>query len=375
MSEPTQASVVFVIEALTVGGAEQMLVAMANRFCARNYSVHVVCLTQWGELADQLDDRVQRHVLYKRAGVDVRLALRLRRLIKSINPAAVNSHLFTANFWTRVALLASGLRVVVTEHSRDTWKGSLYRFLDRQLIRSAHRLVAVSNDTADFYRDELGLPAKRVMVINNGIPTAAYASGDGEALRAEWLAKYRAGHGTESVVFVGTVGRLVEAKNHLRLLDAAAQWKSSDNNIVTLIVGDGPLAEKIDKAIIARELTHHVFRLGSRRDVANIVAALDIFVLTSDREGHPLTALEAQASGTPVVLTNAGGCADAIARDGNNAGGILVECDGERVAASITELANDPAKRAAMGQFAKKYAAAHFDLEHMVDSYVEVLLD
>jgi len=366
--------IVFVIEALTIGGAEQMLVAMANRFAARNYTVHVICLTQWGELADQLDEPVQRHVLHKRPGVDFRLAVRLRRLITSINPAAVNSHLFTANFWTRVALVATGVRVVVTEHSRDAWKSALYRSIDRLLIRVTHRLVAVSNDTADFYTDEIGLPRSRVQVINNGINTDVYANGDGAKLRSDWLAKYSPSDSTEGCVFVGTVGRLVDAKNHQRLLDAVAIWKAHTPSIVTFIIGDGPLAAPLDEAIAKHQLSAHVYRLGARNDVPDIVAALDIFVLSSDREGHPLTALEAQASGTPVVLTDAGGCADAIARTDNEAGGVLVSQDANSLAAAVVDLASDAAKRKHMGAFAKSFAVKNFDLEQMVNHYADVLL-
>jgi len=367
--------IVFVIEALTVGGAEQMLIAMANRFASRGYPVHVVCLSQWGELVDRLDDRIERHLLDKKPGIDPSLLGKLRSLIQGIQPAAINSHLFTANLWTRLSLLFTGYRVVVTEHSRDAWKGRLYRTIDRLLIYRCHRLVAVSEDTADFYRDDIGVPSKRVSVINNGIETAVYAAGDGRALRDQWLTEYGANASTEAPLFVGIVGRLVEAKNHQRLLDAAVYWKTSAPQIVTLIVGDGPLADTIDQGIAERGVHDTVYRLGARSDIPDILAALDIFVLSSDREGHPLTALEAQAAGTPVVLTRAGGCADAIATEGDTAGGLLVDKDAEAFSNAVAELANNESMRISMGKFAKSHAKTHFDLDRMVDHYQSVLLD
>lgn len=363
---------VFVIEALTVGGAEQMLVAMANRFVERGQPVHVVCLTQWGELAENLDPRIQKHLLDKRPGFDAQLPGKIRRLIRGINPSAVNSHLFTANLWTRIALLFSGVTVVVTEHNRDEWKSRLYRTLDRVFIRACYRLVAVSNDTADFYCDDVGLPSEKVEVINNGIDAKRYAAGNGAALRETWLSQYAGTSQPDECVFVGTVGRLASAKNHSRLLDAAALWKHTAPQVRTLIVGDGELADEVDKKIDALDLEEHVFRLGTRHDIPDVLAALDMFVLSSDREGHPLTALEAQAAGTPVVLTDAGGSKDAIAQSDNQSGGVLVEKEVTAFAEAVAELASNDEKRLAMSQFAKSYALKHFDLDQMVDQYASV---
>lgn len=373
-SNPAEQPLVFVIEALTVGGAEQMLIAMANRFSDRGYPVHVICLTQWGELVDSLSPNIERHLLDKKPGMDPTLPGKIRKLIKSIKPAAVNSHLFTANLWTRLGLIGSGTRLVVTEHSRDAWKGTLYRTIDRVFIHACHRLIAVSQDTAKFYTDDVKVKASKVGVINNGIETSVYANGDGQALRQQWLDEYVPVSDQENCVFVGMVGRLVDAKNHGRLIEAAAKWKDSAPHIRTLIVGDGPLAGDIDQGIQDHELSERVFRLGSRRDVPDILSALDIFVLSSDREGHPLTALEAQAARTPVVLTRAGGCEDALAKEGDNTGGILVNKDVDEFAQAVASMANDAAMRSQMAEFAQGYALKHFDLDGMVDRYAEVML-
>jgi len=190
-----------------------MLVAMANRFVERGWRVHLICLTTAGELAERLDARVEFSVLGKRPGFDWRLPWRLRQAIARINPVAINSHLWTANLWTRVAFPFTRRRIVATEHSRDTWKPGHYRVIDRVLARWTHRLVAVSSDTAAFYTDDIGIDPARVTVINNGIDTARFSAGNGRALHAEWS--------PENAVLIGTVGRLVDAKNHLRLIEAA----------------------------------------------------------------------------------------------------------------------------------------------------------
>lgn len=355
---------VLCIEALTVGGAEQMLVAMANSFVARGVEVHLICLAHAGELASRLDPEVTIHVLDKKPGVDLALIPRLRACIHEISPAAINSHLWVANLWTRLALFGSRFDVVVTEHSRDTWKPAHYRFLDRLLARRTRCLIAVSQDTAAFYRDQIGVVGCPIKVINNGVDTRRYAAGEGSALRSQWVGNAR--------YLIGTVGRLVSAKNHRRLLDMFRLVLDAGLDARLVIVGDGEQRSQLQVHVTELDLEAHVTLAGARGDVPDVLAALDLFVLSSDREGHPLTALESQAAGTPVVLTDAGGSADAIAVDGEHHGGLLVAKDARVLAGAVVSLLGDDELRLAMGKFAQTHALLHFDRQQMVDSYEAV---
>jgi len=357
-------TIAFCIEALTVGGAEQMLVAMANQFIDRGWQVHMVCLTKEGELAELLHKDVKLHVLNKKPGADLRLPRRLRALLQGIKPQAVNSHLWTANLWTRVSLLGSSIPVIATEHSRDTWKAAHYRILDRLLAKSTTKLVAVSNDTADFYKSDIRIPEAKVAVINNGVDTKRYASGNGDALKKSWA--------PENQLLIGTVGRMVPAKNHFRLLDATVMLKAVLPSFKVVFIGDGELESEVEQAVKDKELQNEVILAGARSDIPDVLAALDIFVLSSDREGHPLTALEAQAAGTPVVLTKAGGSADAIAEKGDQRGGLLVEKDHRALADAVLSLANDRSLLSSMGEFGQQHALANFDMQHMVDQYEQL---
>jgi len=354
-------TVAFCVEALTVGGAEQMLVAMANQFAERGWRVHMICLTSRGELAQQLSASVSVQVLDKRPGFDWRLPRKLRMLLTNLQPMVVNSHLWVANLWVRLSLAGSGIPVVATEHSRDSWKPALYRWLDRRLVPVTHTLVAVSADTADFYRHTIGVPTSKLLVINNGVDTARYAAGDGASLRHEWV--------PNNEYLIGTIGRLVPAKNHQRLIDVAQRLISEFDGLRVVIVGDGPERSAIEQEIRERQLDQVFIIAGARDDIPDVLAALDVFVLSSDREGHPLTALEAQAAGTPVVLTRAGGSADALAEEGEHVGGVLVEKDAADLAQAIAGLLRDDELRQNMAKFAQRYALAHFDKRHMTDQY------
>jgi len=339
-------TIVFCIEALTVGGAEQMLVAMANQFVSRGW-VHI-------------------HVMYKKSGIDLRLPKRLRSLIKGMGPTAVNSHLWTANLWTRVALIGTSIPIIVTEHSRDTWKALHYRLIDRLLSRGTKKLVAVSTDTAEFYRSDIKIPSSLVCVINNGVDTKRYAAGDGAALKRQWA--------PNNELLIGTVGRMVPAKNHTRLLEMAVSLKDKLPPFKLVLIGDGELRPEIETAVQMKALKDDVILAGARSDIPDVLAALDIFILSSDREGHPLTALEAQAAGTPVILTNAGGSADAVAMHEAQAGGMLVDKDAEALADAVVSMFKDPQSLHQMGTFAQAYALEQFDMQHMVDQYEQLFI-
>lgn len=355
---------VFVIEALTVGGAERMVVDLANELSSRGDQVSVVCLTTRGELADSLSADVTLSVLHKKSGADVSIVKRLRSLVVSQNATVVNSHLWTANLWTRLALFRTGIPIVATEHNRDIWKRGYNKLIDRLLSHVTARLIAVSEDTADFYRHDIGVNKDLVTVVNNGVDTRRYAAGNGDRLRAELV--------SHDELLIGTVGRLAEQKNHPRLVHAAAILKARGVPVRVVIAGEGPDRERTEASILEHDVTDCVTLLGERSDIPDLLAALDVFVLSSDREGHPLSALEAQSAGTPVVLTMAGGSADAIAASPGRSGGVLVEKSPEAIAAAIADLANDRARLRDMSSFASQYAATHFDKQVMIDGYSDI---
>ena len=360
----TPRRLMFVIEALTVGGAEQMVVDLANEFVLRGDAVFVVCLTMPGELSNRLSPTAGLRVLNKKPGIDLTIPKRLRQLTQELDVQVVNSHLWTANLWTRLALIKSGIPIVVTEHNRDNWKPAYYRLADRLLGHATDRLIAVSEDTANFYKHDVGVTEKVVTVVNNGVNTSAYAGGNGTALR-DTLAR-------PNEFLVGTVGRLAEAKNHSRLVEAAAMLRDEGIPIRVVIAGEGPERQTTEATITKLAMADHVTLLGQRADVPDLLAAFDVFVLSSDREGHPLAALEAQAAGTPVVLTNAGGSADAVSQNERGCGGLLVERTAAALAEGLKKLAVDDERLAAMSSFAQSYAMQHYDKSLMVDRYSDI---
>jgi len=372
--------VAFVIEELSLGGAEHMLMFMANEFCERGWQVHIICLRSAGELSSRLDESVQLHVLDKKPGIDLGLPLRLIRCVDKIQPDVINSHLWVANAWTRLSLLTRKIPIVVTEHSRDTWKSSFYRWVDRRLAARTFRLVTVSADSAEFYQNDVGIDQSLISVITNGVDTNQYAIGNGAALRREWMSLSERDEGESRVpMLIGTIGRLVKAKNQKRLIDAVSRLINDESlskrfDIYLKIIGEGSERSALQLYIEELGMDDKITLGGERHDVPDVLAAFDVFVLSSDREGYPLTSLEAQAAGTPVILTDAGGAGESIACQGEQVGGLLVSPDTHELSKAIETLVQDENLRAQLGAFAQPYALEHFDKRRMIDLYEEVFL-
>ncbi|MBN2713021.1 MAG: glycosyltransferase [Planctomycetes bacterium] len=353
--------IILAIESLSVGGAERIVIDLANNMNRDEWKAHVVCLSTAGELAGQLDD-IPLHVLGKKPGLDFSIIDRIRYLTDEIKPDIINSHLWTANTWMRFALRKSDIPLIATEHNRDLWKRLHHRVIDRYLAKFTRAIIAVSDDAADFYRENIGIPSHLIHVIHNGINLGNYANGEGGKIRDEL------GIDAETPL-IGTVGRMVPQKNQLRLIEAMAGINKAFPNAICVIAGDGPERGRIESLVREKELENNVRLLGIRHDIPDILSALDIFVLSSDREGHPLTALEAQAAGTPVVLTDVGGSAMAIAKAGEKRGGVLVKPLAEEIAEKICGLLGNRDEMNAMAEFAKDYAAGHFGMQSMIDKY------
>jgi glycosyltransferase involved in cell wall biosynthesis len=141
------------------------------------------------------------------------------------------------------------------------------------------------------------------------------------------------------------------------------------------IVGEGPERDHLQHHIEALGLGHRISLAGARHDIPDVLAAFDLFVLSSDREGHPLTALEAQAAGTAVVLTDAGGSREAIATGEGRYGGVLVEPELESLSAAIGQMILNPQLLHESGLFAREYALKNFDKLQMIDQYEKLFCE
>jgi glycosyltransferase involved in cell wall biosynthesis len=222
----------------------------------------------------------------------------------------------------------------------------------------------VSSKLAERMTATTGVPAHRITTIRNGVNLDRFQSFDAAAARS---ALGLAGRGP----VIGAVGRLVPVKDHVTLVDAVAELRSGGSEATLVIAGEGPERAAIEARAAARGVDLRL--LGYRPDVEQVLAALDVFVLSSVSEGLSNTILEAMAAGRAVVATNVGGAEEMI-EDGIT--GVLVpRSDPKAMAEALRRVLAAGDGGAAMGAAARRRVEAEFTLAGMMDRYEQLYTD
>jgi glycosyltransferase involved in cell wall biosynthesis len=225
-----------------------------------------------------------------------------------------------------------------------------HRLLYRAGARLVNGVIAVSDETARSFREQVGTTSDRVVVVCNAVDTERYpASIDRDSVRA------RLGFGPRDHVMT-MVGTFKRQKGHTYLVDAAAAVAGRLPHLHILLVGDGELAGTIRAQVAAHGLDGRAHLLATRRDVPELLAASDSFVLPSLWEGLPVALVEAMASRLPVIATDVSGTNQVM--EAGVTGWIVPPADVDALAKAITELVSDPARAAAMADAAAARAAA-----------------
>lgn len=227
----------------------------------------------------------------------------------------------------------------------------------------ASGLVAISSYTRAQAVEE-GIRPERIRVIFNGIDLEALTARDPAAVRAELL---RGGSGP----LVLAVGRLVEPKGYDYLVEAAAEVVRAFTGAVFCIAGDGPLRGRLEQLIDSLGISGQVRLLGTRKDVADLLAACDLYVLSSVDEGLPMALLEAMVAGAPVVSTRIAGVQDVIV-DGET-GFQADPANAASLAAAICRALSDEALREKLAQNGRRFVQEKFPLSTIGRQYLDLL--
>lgn len=368
MTAPSDASlpplVVHVIHQLGVGGLENGLVNLINRMPENRYRHAIVCMAESGPFGKRIHRRgVEIHSMHRGQAPLAFTYFRLYRLFRRMRPRIVHSR----NLSGLDALLpAFCAGVPVRIHGEHGWdmhdldgSNPKYRRLKRTFRPLVTHYTAVSQDLARYLQEAIGVPARRVSHICNGVDTDRFRPGPGP-------------HGTRFVV--GTVGRLQPVKDQVSLVKAfaaASQLAPLPMRQARLVlVGEGPSRPAIEQAIADAALGDRAALLGDRDDVADILRGLDLFVLPSLAEGISNTVLEAMASGLPVIATRVGGNAELVVDGGT--GALVSAGDWQTMARHIAGYALDAEHRARHGRAARERAEREFSLDAMVRRYAEL---
>jgi glycosyltransferase involved in cell wall biosynthesis len=284
----------------------------------------------------------------------------LTGLLQSGQVTLVHAHNYHADYVGYLAARRCAVPVVTTVHgfSGGDWKARLYEILDRRLMRSFDAVICVSEHTADIVRGS-GVPERRIAVIPNayqGRPVLPR----GEARRRLALP------GDQRVV--GWVGRLSFEKGPDLLVEAVARLGLDD--VVTVLVGDGPERDRVEGLRSRLALAPDRVRLvGRREDAAALLCAFDAIVISSRREGTPMILLEAIAAGVPVVSFGVGGVPGVV---DESSAWLVPERDVDALARAVRHALTDPAEAARRAEAARAVLAERFGVEPWLDRYEAV---
>jgi glycosyltransferase involved in cell wall biosynthesis len=305
---------------------------------------------------------------------DLAALRRLVAILRRDRPAIVHTHAAKAGALGRLAaLIAFGGRPPVLVHTfhghslTGYFSGptaGTYRAIERWLAGRTDVLVAVSPEVRD---DLVGLGVagrERFAVVPVGFDLARFLD---DADRARRRAGLRAQLGIAPDAEVVTlVARLVPIKRVDRFLQVT-QLLADRPAVRFMVVGDGELRDRLAASAEARSLGGRLVWAGFRHDMADVLFASDLVMLTSDNEGTPVSLIEAQAAAVPVVGTDVGGVRSAV--HGGETGVLVAADDIRALAAAAAAILDHPSWAAHMGAAGRRHAASRYTLERLADDH------
>ncbi|HEX6383877.1 MAG TPA: glycosyltransferase [Anaerolineae bacterium] len=358
--------IIQIIDTLNVGGAQKLLVTMAEVLRRRDETLTVISL-------DNRDSPIQHQLHALNVPVlnvrgrnklfDPQRVWQIAEFLRQGEFDVIHTHLTHANILGTLAGRLAGVPVAASLHNvrLDRRQHSQFKeWLENTILRyCTHRVIAVGYVVEEAYRKQLG--GKRIEVIPNAVSAIP-------ALPLAERLSIRTGLvGDPERPLLIAVGRLTPQKGYPDLFTALTMLRQSQPSLALIIAGEGRHESKLRQQIADLSLSENVFLLGRRDDVPDLLAASDIYVSAALWEGLSVATLEAMAAGLPVVATSVGEVPRMIVA---GAGIVVPPRDPAALAQALASLLDSPASRQAMGVAARAYVLRH----HEANAWVQRLL-
>jgi glycosyltransferase involved in cell wall biosynthesis len=344
------------------GGGEKWVVLLLKGLVARGHQVHLFCNRE------SIAERARSEGIEASMGVlGGHLALwqpwTFAARLRAFRPDALLLSTFKKVWLGGPAGRLAEVPRVVARIGLDTdlpGKHWTYRVAFRRWVDAV--LVNAEGIRREVVRGLPGYDPARVATVYDGIALPSSMPGADAARAALNL--------PADVPIIGSVTRLSRPKRLDRLLEATATLP----DVHCALAGQGELEDELRAQAKSLGIAHRVHFLGYRTDVANVLAALDVFVLTSEQEGMANAMLEAMAAGVPVVSTRVSGAEEALAPDEEGrAPGVIVDGTSAAVVDALRGIFDAPASRIVMGDEGRRRARERFGYQRMLDAWEAVL--
>jgi glycosyltransferase involved in cell wall biosynthesis len=363
-------NVAFMLDGFHVGGTELHCVRVAEAIDPSRIRLHIAHIHETGPLMARYRALgvPMRHFPIRglmTAGA-VRAGWNLARQLRAWRIDTLHSHDIYGNIlgvpWAR---LAGVPHVVASRRWWDSVPRPGLATMNRHAYSLAHHVVANAPSVARLLSVEDGVPAAKVMTLENFLAEEAFAIPS----RTSVLARRRELGLDPERLTVGMVARLAPVKNIPMLLRAVRQLAVELPEVQVALAGDGPSRAELEREVMDSGLQSHVRFLGTVPNQPSVHALFDVSVLTSDSEGFPNSVAEALAVGTPVIATAVGGVPDVIE---HGVTGLLVgRGDVDALAAALSCLLRDTTARTALGERGRELARQRFHVSDAIRALEE----
>lgn len=352
-----------------IGGTEQVIRQLVTNLPGEEFDNQIVCIDGYvGELGRLVEKAgILVSSLKRQPGFDWALVRSLRQKILSDGVDVVHCHQYTPWIYGWLASLGVGARVILTEHGR--FYPDRYRYkaalVNPVIALFTHRIAAISSSTRDALSRYEFIPKAKIRVVYNGIAALELAPEEVCGLKQELGIP-------EGHCVMGTVARMDPVKNQGMMLEAFAHVLKQHVDSWLLMVGDGPDRQRLEAMAQDLGIEKRVIFVGFIGQPAAYLAAMDLFLLTSNTEGTSMTLLEAMSLGIPTIATNVGGNPEIVEQ--GKTGVLTPRADAEAFARAIEELIVDPQLMSRFRKRARQVFFDRFSVASMVENYRQLYL-
>ena len=350
-----QVPIALFMTSFEAGGTERQMTELIRRLDPNRYRVHALCFRREGRWLPRVQGRAASIVEFPIRGFTRPSTLsqlaKFAAWCRSERIAVLQTCDFYSNVFGLAGAALAGVPVRVgSRRELNPDKTPRQIGLQRLAYRFATHVVANSPAAAGILAEE-NVSRPRLVMIPNGVDADAY----------------RTRRTSRPLRRLITVANLRPEKSHETLIAAAAILAASCPELRYQIVGDGARRSELEALARARGVDGVVEFLGERDDIPALLAAADVFVLPSRSEAFPNGAIEAMASGLPVVASAVGGLCDLI--DSGRTGLLVPPADPEALAAAVHSLVRSPERAAALGAAARDEVQARYSFNRMVGAF------
>lgn len=362
--------ILYIIDNIEFGGGERVFSQIIRGINKERFSV-LVSSNPGGTFEKKLMEvGIKIDPLDMTHRYNLRTISQLKRIIKTKDVQIVHSQGGRADFFARTAsriasvpIIISSMAMLVEGYDVSILRKGLYVLIDRWTERWVNKFIVLSEAMRQSLIKRHKIPPENIVKIYNGIEIEEY-NPDLKEVRNKKLEVKRALGLKNDVLVIGAIGRLVWQKGFEYLIRAAPEVLNKFPKARFLIVGEGPLKNKLILTSEKLNVADRIIFTGFRSDIKEILASIDVLAMPSLLEGLPMVLLEAMAMAKPIVATRIDGITEVLEHVKT---GLLVPAENSHaLAEAIAGILNDKAKANFFGRNAREAAKEKFSVKKMV---------